>query len=191
MQGRRTRQASLFVIVCVCVGIALIYTKAHLGQPNIAAGDTTKVNTPPIRDYRYPDLPQELILPPRKVVKLLPATDSLHGVVGWAESSLSDHALRFASVGSDKTGREGFVVLYDIGSGLYVWNYLLYARCGGPSASAWQLLSMGPVGSTSRLYDLDCVYIDRKTGKLVFGSSGGKTVRAVRIPSGPNGDRHD
>lgn len=135
------------------------------------------VGNPKCPDLCFPDLPAQLSVRGRKVT-LLTHASRLRDIVGWAEDNMD--AGWFTSVCSDDLG-EGFVVMYDIGSGASVYEYLLYVRSWGPEPRSWHLLCTGPVGLTDSGSYFDRAYLDDRSGSLVFASSHGKVRKSVSV----------
>lgn len=138
-------------------------------------------------DAIYPKLPSQVTAVGGGTgLPLLRKSASLTGIVAWAGKSFGEPAVQYHSVLSGDRGASCFAVLHDVGSGMFVWKYILYAqRVTSGNSDEWQAVAVGTVGSTKSYDYVRCVYIDGQSRDLVFVGNDGKDIRRVPLPRSP------
>lgn len=175
---RRNYVSSVLIMAGILGLTVLLYVHGHATEQR--RGVEAKTRT----DYFYPRLPSNLRYAGSPVgAPLLRKSKHLSGIVAWAEQNLV--GAQFHSVLSQRRGATCFIVIYDIGSGIRVFSYVLYAWRGNITDGGWEAVAVGPVGESEDHWDyIRSVYFSDLRRELVFAGRGDEEIR--RIPLAPS-----
>lgn len=175
---------ALVLLVVLLCGYLFLKSDQHIQALENSHAKVTSQHEECIEsDYRipnegahYPSLPDELVF--RGIgqrLTLLKEAESRHEIVAWADNNNLFHVQSLGSL--------YFVVMGECTSGVEAWVVYLFGyysvKNGDPKP--WKMLYIGSVVPQHH-HDIECIYIDDKTGSLVFANSRtGKVTKSLQI----------